>query len=249
MKSPPSILAAMLALCFMTGALSGPFIATPARADERKSQPGESIEAALLAELKALDEKLEKVKDLKSKITQTKHVALLKDPLISQGSALVMGEQMRWDITKPALSTTLTSAAEIRIHYPQQKIVEVYAVDQRMASVIASPLPRLATLLKHFHIERHALPKDADATKLISLRLTPLHDDLKKHLEHVDVIIERASAVTSRMDMVDVDGDRTTIDFHSIELNTGLKPGDFDLTLPPGTRIVRPLETKGKDSP
>jgi outer membrane lipoprotein-sorting protein len=50
------------------------------------------------------------------------------------------------------------------------------------------------------------------------------------------------------MEMVDVDGDRTTIDFHAIELNTGLKAGDFELTLPAGTRIVRPLDANGKDS-
>ena len=206
------------------------------------------IDAALLAELKALDKKLEKVEDLRAAITQRKHVSLLKEPLVSTGSVLVKGERTRWDITKPTPSTTLTSSSEIRIHYPRQKLVEVYRVDERLASAIASPLPRLALLLKHFRIERLPTPKDADAAKHLAIRLTPLNDEMKKHIARVEVLIDRASAVTRRMELVDVDGDRTVIDFSAIEVSPGLKAKDFELALPPGTRVVHPLEAEQDSS-
>lgn len=248
MKSLRNIFAGMPRLLIVFATLGVALFATAVQSERKDAQDGGEPEAGLLSELKALDQKLEKIKDLKAKITQSKHVALLKDPLTSHGSMLVMGERMRWDIVKPAASTTLTSATEIRIHYPHQKIVEVYTVDQRMASVIASPLPRLAMLLKHFQMERLPLPKDVDEAKFLAVRLKPRNEELKKHLDRVDVLIQIESAVTRRMEMVDVDGDRTVIDFESIELNTNLKPGDFDITLPPGTRIVHPLDAQGKDS-
>lgn len=233
-------------LLALTVALMAPNLSAAPTTDEEEAKP---IEAELLAELKSLEEKLAKVEDLQANITQSKHVALLKKPLVSLGTIKVKGERMRWDITNPSASTTITSASEIRIHYPQQKIVEVYRVDQRVASVIASPVPQLAVLTKHFHIERLATPKGADASKQLDIRLVPRSDELKKHIERVNVSIDRLSAFVRQMEMVDVDGDRTVISFEEIETNIGLKSSDFDLQLPAGTHIIHPLEGAKKSSP
>ena len=202
------------------------------------------VAPALLAELKELDERLAKIQDMQADFTQAKHVSLLKRPLISQGEVLVKGEQMRWDVSKPSPSTTLTSAKEIRIHYPQQKIVEVYAIDQRLSSVIASPLPRLDVLLRNFTIER-IVPKqqtEEQSETLLHIRLTPRGEELRKHITRVNVTIDRKQALAQRIEMIDIDGDRTEISFEGIKLNVGLKDEQFELKLPAGTRVVRPLE-------
>ncbi len=221
------------------------FIPLPAFAQKQETA-GQSarIDPALLEELKALDARLVKVADLQADFVQTKHVALLKKPLKSEGVLRVKASQMRWDTLKPEPSTTLTGPKEIRIHFPKQRVVEVYRVDDRLASIIMTPLPRLHTLLEHFDPSRLAARDDDDEeTKgLLGIRLSPRSDAIKAHLDHVNVWIDRRSAVSPRMEMVDVDGDRTMFKLANIKVNGGLDDKVFVLDLPAGTRIVRPLE-------
>ncbi|MEX2214769.1 MAG: outer membrane lipoprotein carrier protein LolA [Phycisphaeraceae bacterium] len=240
MKHHLAQLAAAVVLSLLTTLAAG-------QDDTPKASPQDApeVEPALLKQLKELDERLAKIKDMQARFTQTKHVSLLKKPLVSQGDVLIKGQQMRWDVTKPSPSTTLTSAKEIRIHYPQQKIVEVYFIDERLASVVASPLPRLDVLLGSFKVERAAGPKDGDKEKeadRLHLSLTPRSEELKKHITRVNVTIDTTRALAQRIEMIDIDGDRTEITFDAIQLNVGLKDDRFELKLPEGTRVVRPLE-------
>jgi len=223
------------------------FIAVCAHGDDgaKAKDDAPDIEPALLEQLKSLDAKLAKIQDMRARFTQAKHVSLPKKPLISQGNVLIKGEHMRWDVTKPRPSTTLTSAKEIRIHYPEQKVVEVYAIDERLSSVIASPMPRLNVLLRNFKVEREAAPKGASEEgekHRLYLRLSPRGEELKKHITRVNVTLDTERALAERIEMVDVDGDRTEITFDAIELNVGLKDDAFELKLSAGTRVVHPLE-------
>jgi outer membrane lipoprotein-sorting protein len=43
------------------------------------------------------------------------------------------------------------------------------------------------------------------------------------------------------MEMVDADGDRTTVHFEDVKLNTGLKESDLALKTPSGTKVSYPL--------
>jgi len=222
--------------------------ATPAvAADDAGStapaSPAENsdVEAGLLNELKALDEKLVKIEDLRGTFSQEKHTALLKKPLTSSGTVIVKGPSMRWDALKPTPSTTLTSPGEVRIYFPRQKLVEVYRVDERLASVIASPLPRLIVLLKNFKIERQPTKEGANE-KHLAIRLTPRTEELGKHLTRVDVSIDRETALAVSMEMVDADEDRVVIAFADLKTNTGVKDEELELKTPSGTKVVRPLE-------
>ncbi len=226
------------------------FLAAPQlRANDADSTA--TIDPVLLKELTEIDARLAKIEDLQAAFTQEKRVALLKKPLISKGTVLVKGQHVRWEVTDPSPSTTLTTPGEIRIHYPKQKLVEVYKVDERMAAVVASPLPRLEVLRKHFKIERAAEPKaghdeptkeDGKEATLLRLRLTPLKEELSKHIARVDVVIDREQAIAKRIEIVDADGDRTAITFDGLQTNKGVKDERFKLDLPAGTRVVRPLE-------
>lgn len=208
-----------------------------------------AIEPELLNELQKLDAMLEKVTDLQAEFEQIKQLTLLKKPLNSAGVLRVKAAQTRWDTLKPEPSTTLTSPKEIRIYFPNQKVVEVYRIDDRMASIIMTPLPRLKTIHEHFDIKRLALAADEEQESkgLLLIQLSPRSESLKEHLTHVKVWIDRSSAVAVCMEMTDVDGDRTTFKLSKVKLNIGLDDETFKLDLPAGTSVVHPLERDRKD--
>lgn len=200
------------------------------------------IKPGLLKELAAIDARLATIEDLQGRFTQEKHVALLKKPLTSTGQVFVKGTHIRWQVDEPSPTITLTSPGEVRIHYPKDKLVEVYRVDERLSSVVASPLPRLAVLVKHFKIERSPGAKDEKEDGLLRIRLTPRKEELSRHIARVEVTIDIEHALAKRMEIVDADGDRTAISFESLKANRGVKDEQFKLDLPAGTRVVRPLE-------
>jgi outer membrane lipoprotein carrier protein len=203
-------------------------------------------DAALMQRLEAADAKAAAIHALATDFEQRKNSPLLREPMVSSGTVRVTGSVVRWDTTKPAPSVVRIDEREVRIFYPQEKLLEVYTLDEQLRQITASPLPRLAKVREQFEIteasDRTGLPQDP---ALLAIRLTPRQESLRKHLAEVLVAIDPATGVTRAMRMTDPEGEETRIEFKNPRINPDLSERDLDLHTPEGTRISRPLEGLG----
>jgi outer membrane lipoprotein-sorting protein len=193
-----------------------------------------------------------KVADLKADFTQEKFTALLKKPLISSGVIAIKGPAVLWKTTQPAPTIMRIDEKEARLFFPEQKVLEVYAVDQQMGALAASPFPRLGIIKRYFNFERIAakdLSPDADESKFLALRMRPTDAELAKHLDQVCVILEISTGLVLKAQTIDADGDRMVMSFSNIKVNSGLKDRDVELEVPPGVKVTHPLEAVGGSAP
>jgi len=217
-----------------------------------KPQDMSKLPKKLQALLRQIDAEAAKIKDVSCQFEQHKHTPLLKKPLVSSGELRIVGPTMRWETLKPARSVMVVSARDLRLYYPDDRVVEIYDLDQKLQQLTASPIPRLGAMLKYFQI-KPADTKDKEKTStsdndLLELTLIPHHPTLKQHIEHAQVLIDIKSAFSRQMHFVDVEGDRTVLYFRKMKFNTGMKASDLKLTVPGGTKISRPLKPKKSKS-
>ncbi len=201
----------------------------------------------LVDKLNRLDEQSRKIDDLTANFVEKKFTVLLKEPLVSKGRVRVMGSRTRWDTTEPHATTLFTDDKQVALYFPSRKTAEIYPVDRRLRPLIVSPIPRLATLRRHFRIEQ--LEADAPRPKFLLLRLTPKDEALTDFIDEVRVRLDVSVGLARRIEMIDPDGDRTVIEFTDIRTNVGLTSKDVAWDFPPGTRIVRPLDPGNSRQP
>ncbi len=219
-------------------------ILTPSLIAQPATAPA-GVDPGLWQQMLAINAKGQQIQDLTAKFEQKKFTALLKKPLVSTGDVRVRGPVMLWDTKQPAPTVMRIDEKEVRLYYPQQKVVEIYKVDQQLSSLAASPLPRLDVLKQHFTFEKlddKAMHADGDPANTLALKLTPIDATLKEHVDEVRVLLDADHGYILRFEMIDSDGDRTVISFTGIKTNTNLPQSDVDLTVPPDVKVSRPLE-------
>jgi outer membrane lipoprotein-sorting protein len=172
---------------------------------------------------------------------------VLRRPLISQGRIHVRGSQTRWTTLSPRPSAMSTSATEIHLYYPDQKVMEIYPLDRRLSELVASPLPSMTMLRRHFDItpsaaDQTGLSATQDVEQPIYLRLTPRDEQIAEHVQRIDVLVDASTGLARVMAMINAVDERTVVEFTDIVVNPGLKDEDLQIQTPAGTRTVRPLE-------
>lgn len=198
---------------------------------------------ALIRELEEIDARAADVHDLSADFEQEKFTPVLKKPLVSSGRVRVVPPRIRWDTDEPHPSVLLLSPEELRLYDPEARTLEIVPVSGGLSQAAASPLPRLATVRDHFGIERAdpaTLDEGATEASSIAVRLLPRDESVAEHVAEVRVLIDRALACATRVEITDADGDRTVIRFRRIRLNSGVRDVELDLAVPAGTTISRP---------
>jgi outer membrane lipoprotein-sorting protein len=204
------------------------------------------LDPALSARLTEIDAKAGKIQSIVADFRQEKFTALLTKPLISTGTIRVRGAEMRWDTLKPDRSVLAINPAEAKVYYPDQKVLEIYALDRRLGELAASPLPRLASLKQRFSFASFPLAElmpDADPKHYVALSLKPLDPVLQQHVEEVRVLLDADQGCMVKAEVLDGDGDKTSLTFLNVKLNADA--GDLNLAVPAGTRVTKPLEGLG----
>jgi outer membrane lipoprotein-sorting protein len=186
------------------------------------------------------------VRDLTADFTQEKHTPLLKKPLVSTGTIRIKGSAALWHTAHPEPTVMRIDDKEVKLLYPKQKVLEIFATDDKMGSLAASPFPRLAVIRKHFTFERvpanELMGAATDESKQLALRMRPIDESLKKHIDEVCVVLDIGTGLVLRAQTIDGDGDRIVLTFSNTKVNTGLTDADLALDVPPGVTVTRPLE-------
>ena len=209
------------------------------------------VDGQLLTRLEALDARTALVRDMTTRFRQEKHTPLMRKPLVSSGIIHVKGSVMRWDTEKPSASVMRIDDKEIRLYYPADKTLEIYRLDQQMARLAASPLPRLNVLKEQFdfvEIPLSDMMPQNEPGRYLALRLSPRDATLRQHVREIRVVLDLKTACMSRMEMADADNDLTVLTFEDVKMNTGLDDKDLRLDAPAGAKVVRPLEAMEQNS-
>src|SRR5262249_3380286 len=144
-----------------------------------------------------------KIKDITAHFQQRKFTALLKNPLVSSGTARAAGSVARWDTTQPTPCSLYADQRELCLYYPDERLEEIYSIDQRLGDLLSSPMPRLPAIQRHFSIERAdaadlpgAPPWSADSPSTLALRLVPTDAQLSQHVRQVLVLLDRQTGMS-----------------------------------------------------
>ncbi len=203
------------------------------------AQAAHSDTTPLRERLQQLDRQAQTIKDLTADFREEKFTTLLRKPLVSSGRVFVKGKQTRWHTTAPRESTLFTNEARVAIYFPSRATMEVYPIDQRLRALIVSPVPRIATLQRHFDIDM----APEQPTHHLNLRLTPKDDSLKDFVVEIRVSVDLPLGLATRIEMWDPEGDRTVITFDRVHTNVNLSDDDVAYHVPVGTKIVHPLDS------
>lgn len=200
---------------------------------------------ALQKRLDAINQRSDGVRDLTADFTEEKFTVLLKKPMVSKGRVRAIGSRTRWDTSSPHPSTMFTNETEVAIYFPDRKAVEIYPIDRRLQPLVVSPIPRLATLRRHFDMEElPAKGDDASTDHHMLLKLIPKSETIAEHVEDVRVRIDTRLGLADRVEVTGSDGDRTVITFTNLRTNIGLSEDDVAQAYPAGTKRTYPLESK-----
>jgi outer membrane lipoprotein-sorting protein len=216
----------------------------PATTDATPATAPAPVDPELWSMMSAIDAKVAQITDLRATFTQEKHTPLLKKPLTSTGEVRVKGTRTLWRTDAPERSVMLVDGSEIRLYYPDQRMMEIYPVHGRLGALAASPLPRLDVLREFFTFEQ--IDASDDKPNILDVRLTPTDESLREHVDEVRVRLNRDTGLIEQVETIDPDGDRTVIRFTDTRINAGLSDDDLRLDVPEGTTVSRPLE--GLDS-
>jgi outer membrane lipoprotein-sorting protein len=196
------------------------------------------IDPVLLRKLEAINLKTASVTSLTANFQQQKFTAMLTQPLVSYGKLIARGPVMLWSTADPEVTQMRIDSKQIEIYYPSQKTVEVYPIEQKLATLAASPLPKLSILEKYFTF--HELPMEQNPRHQIYLQLTPI-GELSQHIKEVKVLLEADTGLLMRMELVDTDQDTTIIDFSNIRTNIAVDDTDMELKMPRDVKVTHPL--------
>lgn len=227
---------------------SGAILLTIPEVIVRAGDQDDSAASVSSERLERLDARVAKINDLTADFVERKYTTLLKKPLVSSGRIRVRGDFARWDTIKPFKTVMLVGGGEVRIYYPDRRVEEVFQLGERLGQLAMSPLPRLAALREHFdmtQIPPNEIDTSASKRHHLAFRLRPKAQSLLEHVNEIRVLIDEATACVVQIAMEDPSGDRTEIEFSHVKTNTGLKDRDVSLTVPPGTKTTRPLESFG----
>lgn len=193
--------------------------------------------------LERLDARLAETADVRAAFEQSKRSAMLKKPMVSKGTILARGHSVLWQTVEPQKMAMLVTEKEVRIHYPADRLLEVYPLDDRFRQSAIGPIPRAAALKEKFVVAELGVAAMTDAKEtghLLAMELTPREESLRRHVSSVRVLIDERVPCAVRVVVKDPDGDETDMRFSAVERNTGLTESDVDLRVPEGTRVSTP---------
>lgn len=202
--------------------------------------------------LREVDSRAGAMRDVTARFLQLKHTPLLKKPMQSEGSVrMVLDDEraiIRWDMTKPHACTILMTQADLSIHYPDQRLLEIYPAERGMAQLAGSLVPRFEAARRHFTIEPFAWPQNgavADGHRL-ALLLRPIEQAMREHVLEVRILIDTQTACIINAEILYPDQEKLALTFSEIRINTGLREADLALELGPDVTVTRPLEPSAR---
>ncbi len=194
-------------------------------------QGGEKL-ACILDQLKRAQESIE---DFAADITQVKSSPIFKETMISKGKMRFKRANQIWvEMYPPYPSITVLTKGVLWIYFPEEKVAQRY-------HVAGNPL--LAKWLLFFQNpietmgEKISLQEEKETE--VVLRIDPAED--LAIFQEIRLWIDTSNWMPKRIELVEKNGDRTTITYRHIRINSGIPDSSFELHLSPDVEIIEPM--------
>ncbi len=186
--------------------------------------------------LRTWGEYLQTMRTLHMVFTQTKHLRVLRRPLVATGELWLKGETLRYILKNPAGETEVElrlDSEAIKTHYPQLRVLEVIELQNTGALPFSMPfLDRDPTKLeKEYKVELFV------ASGYHTLRLTPKASD--SLLTELSLVLKDFQVQELRR--VEKNGNRVMMKISAFTRNPKIRDTQLDLRVPVGTKVTYPL--------
>lgn len=169
-----------------------------------------AVDASIWAGLAATDQ-------LSARFTQVQHRAILRAPLVSEGSLSYARQSghLSWQVEKPSRSRFTLDGSIARTEYPDLGISETYDLAQ---------VPEASRVAASMMVWLRADPAQVEAEFTVRyegerVTLAPKDATLKALLAEIQLTVVPDPWRVSRVELVEPDQDRVVITFHDVVLD------------------------------
>jgi outer membrane lipoprotein-sorting protein len=225
------------------------------REDDPAPAPAGVVPAETLALLNEIEKRHASVVTVKGSFDQLKVSEIFLEEIRSKGTFWYRKpDQFRCDYEPPDEMTNLILRDAIYVYVPAIEQCEVYRFasdrerDQQLHSMVLGFGFKTKELLEEYTVRSSANAEDLreelvkagrDPGQAAILHLTPLpaFEDSSPFTE-LKLWIDKARLLPEKVWFEDYNGDRTTIEIRSIDLNTAVDPSLFTPSFPRGTEFI-----------
>ncbi len=184
----------------------------------------------LRALMEAVVETQRSVRTLRADFTMRKRSELLLEPVESSGLFTFRApDSVRWDYRTPAAMVVLLAESRLTTFLPDRRRAETVRLSgrhRRFVGVLAGTQP-LDELAENFRITL----TDPGGSVPYRLTLLPTQTVIRRTLRSLVLEVDRTLLLPVTVEYEEADGDSTRYEFHRLEVNPDLGPGQFVLDL------------------
>ncbi|OGP83563.1 MAG: hypothetical protein A2Z08_06030 [Deltaproteobacteria bacterium RBG_16_54_11] len=178
------------------------------------------------------------IADFTADIKQVKKSSLMEKSVVSRGQMRFKRPDQLWvQMSPPYPSITVLDKGVLLIYLPEEKQVQRYQVAGN---------PALAKWLLFFQAPLETLGKRIWIQEVradtVVLRLEPAED--LALFKEIKISLDTTIWMPKHVELLEKNGDRTTIFYDNIKINTGITDTSFQLDLPSGVEIIEPMRRK-----
>jgi outer membrane lipoprotein-sorting protein len=189
--------------------------------------------APILEQLKKAQESLH---DFTADIRQVKVSSLANTPVVSRGKMRFKRPDQLWvEMYPPYPTVTVLNNGVLLIYFPDEKVAQRYQVADN---------PALAKWILFFQNPIDTLGKkiwlQEERAGEVVLGIDPAED--LAIFKKIRISINTTNWLPKSVEMVEKNGDRTTINYDNITINSGITDNSFKLRLPADVEIIEPMK-------
>jgi outer membrane lipoprotein-sorting protein len=188
--------------------------------------------APILEQLKKAQESLE---DFTADIKQVKISSLFTEPVISHGKMRLKRPNQIWvEMYPPYPNIMVLDKGVLLIYFPDERVAQRYQVAGN---------PVLAKWLLFFQNPIETLGQEIwlqeERVGEVVLGIDPAED--LAIFQEIRIAVDTANWMPKRLELMEKNGDSTTINYLNVKRNVGIADSSFRLHLPPDVEIIEPL--------
>jgi outer membrane lipoprotein-sorting protein len=176
------------------------------------------------------------VSDFTADINQVKVSSLSKQPAVSRGRMRFKRPDRIWVEMEPPYPTiTVLNKGVLLIYFPDEKVAQRYQVagNPALAKWLLFFQNPLATLGKRIWLQEEKAGE-------VVVGIDPAED--LAIFKKITISFDTTNWLPKSVEMVEKNGDCTTINYGNIKLNSGITDDSFELHLPADVEIIEPMK-------
>lgn len=175
-----------------------------------------------------ITERAKTIKTLTADFVQTKNIASLSEPAVSQGKIYFAApDAMRWEQNKPSSFLMVFAGKSAKIKIGEAAVQEFNASSNRMFNELSSIIiggitGEIFTKQKGYQITF------GESNGLTKATLVPHNKQMRKYIASIEMVFN-AEWLAQQIVLNEGNGNKTTIDFTAIKINNSLPANLFIL--------------------